>query len=179
MRPENPLPRLWLLSDERNDHALEQALGTLPRGSGFVFRHYHLAGPARRARFEKLRRLCRKRGHLVLLAGSLREARHWRAEGAYGAPARLGPPRAGLLAIVAAHNPREIARAQLYGADAIMLSPVFATRSHPGGETLGPVRFRLLSSLASIPLIALGGMHRKSAARLGWPRWAAIDGLSS
>jgi thiamine-phosphate pyrophosphorylase len=29
-----------------------------------------------------------------------------------------------------------------------------------------------------MPVIALGGMTRKTVRRLEWPRWAAIDGLS-
>jgi thiamine-phosphate pyrophosphorylase len=60
-----------------------------------------------------------------------------------------------------------------------MLSPVFATRSHPGAESLGQVRFRLLARFASVPVIALGGMTRRRAAALEALRWAAIDGLSS
>ena len=49
--PTRPLPRLWLLSDERNDAGLEAALRRLPRGSGFIYRHYHLPLAARLARW--------------------------------------------------------------------------------------------------------------------------------
>ena len=48
MRDKQSLPLIWLLSDARNDAQLEQALADLPRGSGFVFRHYHLPPDARR-----------------------------------------------------------------------------------------------------------------------------------
>ena len=37
-----PLAAVWLISDARNDAVLEAALMRLPRGSGFIFRHYHL-----------------------------------------------------------------------------------------------------------------------------------------
>ena len=63
-------------------------------------------------------------------------------------------------------------------ADAVLLSPVFATRSHPGGARLGPLRFRLLAAKSRAPVIALGGMNHHTARRLRSPRWAAIDGLS-
>ena len=62
--------------------------------------------------------------------------------------------------------------------DAVLLSPVFRTRSHPEAATLGPLRFRLLAQRARMPVIALGGMNADTAQRLDWPRWAAIDGLS-
>jgi len=176
MRPrQTPLPAIWLVSDARNDAALERALDRLPRGSGLIFRHYHLEAAARRARFDRLLRLARRGGHVVILAGSPRQARAWRADGAYGAPLQLaGGPT--MLRLATVHSLREMAQAtRAARADAVLLSPVFATRSHPGGATLGPVRFRLLAARARGPVIALGGMGRLAAARLRWSRWAAID----
>lgn len=171
------MPDLWLLSDARNDAVLEQALARLPRGSGFVFRHYHLDPKARRARFDALRGAAKMRDHMVVLSGSPVQARKWRADGVYG-PAGGMPRDDSLLRLVTAHDWKEIVAAERAGADAILLSPVFATASHPGGKPLGPVRFRLLARKTQVPVIALGGMTRERAKRLGWPRWAAIDGLS-
>lgn len=161
-----PLPQLWLISDARNDAALEHALARLPRGSGFIFRHYHLAPTARRARFAELARLARARGHVTALSGSRRQAQAWHADLAYG-------PRGDLVPV---HCLRELARAHgAGGAAAVLISPVFATRSHPGAQSLGPLRFRLLAARAQVPVIALGGMNRRTARRLNWTRWAAID----
>jgi thiamine-phosphate pyrophosphorylase len=171
--PNRELPRMWLISDARNDAMLEAALARLPRGSGLVFRHYHLAPAVRRARFEAMRRVARRRRHLVFLAADARTARAWGADGAYG-PARLLARGPALPRIVTAHSLRELRGVR---ADAIMFSPVFPTRSHPGAATLGPVRFRLSSRRAAAPVIALGGMTAKRAAALGTP-WAAIDALS-
>lgn len=178
MPGRHPLPRLWLLSDARNDGGLEEALWRLPRGSGFVFRHYHLAPEERFARYRALRRVAKARGHVVILADSAATALEWRADGLYGAPLMLAPRRAGLLAIATAHDMREIGQANRVVADAVMLSPVFATRSHWGAQTLGPVRFRLIAGHALMPVIALGGMDASRAGRVRWARWAAIDGLS-
>ncbi|MEO0643416.1 MAG: thiamine phosphate synthase [Pseudomonadota bacterium] len=172
------LPDLWLLSDRRNDAALETALAQLPRGSGFLYRHYHLPDPERYHRFWTLRRIAKARGHRVILADSAMTALEWGADGVYGAPLALWPRPTRLMQLASAHNPKEIAQAARKGVDAILLSPVFATRSHPGGACLGPVRFRHLARLAPMPVIALGGMTPDTAARLAWPRWAAIDGLS-
>jgi thiamine-phosphate pyrophosphorylase len=173
-----PLPNLWLVSDERNDAALDEALARLPRGSALVYRHYHLPDAARVARFRALQRIARARQHLTILADSALTALEWRADGCYGAPLALTPKRAGLLAIAAVHDLREIAQANRVGADAALLSPAFPTRSHPGGATLGPLRFRLMARHALMPVIALGGMDQRGADRLQWPWWAAIDGLS-
>lgn len=171
------LPNLWLLSDARNDAVLQDALANLPRGSGFIFRHYHLDARERRERYHALQAAARSNGHLVILSDSAAKARLWKADGVYGPAARM-PKDDGLLKIITAHDWKEIVAAGRAHADAIMLSPVFPTRSHPGGKALGPVRFRMLAGKAKAPIIALGGMTRTRAQRLNWPRWAAIDGLS-
>jgi len=75
------------------------------------------------------------------------------------------------------HSLRELGQAQRARADAVLLSPVFPTRSHPGGKVLGPLRFRLIARHARVPVIALGGMDRDRARRLAWRKWAAIDGI--
>jgi thiamine-phosphate pyrophosphorylase len=73
-QPSADLPCLWLLSDARNDAQLEDALGYLPPGSGFVYRHYHLAPAERAARFEVLAEHARERGHRIVLSGSPAQA---------------------------------------------------------------------------------------------------------
>lgn len=157
---------------------LERALARLPRGSGLIYRHYHLDGPERLARFRALRRAARARGHRIVLADSALTAREWGADGIYGAPRSLWPRRTGLIHLATAHNLQELGLAARLGADAALLSPVFPTRSHPGGRVLGTVRFRLLARQAVLPVIALGGMSAVRARTLGWRSWAAIDGLS-
>jgi thiamine-phosphate pyrophosphorylase len=177
MSVDQPLPNIWLLSDERNDAVLEQALATMPKGSGFVFRHYHLPEAKRRARFEQLGFLCRLVGHVVVLSGASDTALEWGADGAYG-PARKLAPRDSLLRFATVHGMLDIRRAERHGVDAMFLSPVFPTRSHPGGECLGKENFLFMAAMAELPVIALGGMTAERAEYLGWPRWAAIDGLS-
>lgn len=174
-RRQPSLPAIWLITDARNDARVEQVLARLPHGSGLIFRHYHLHGGQRRARFAALARLARVRGHVVVLSGTAREAGGWRADGAYGPPGRLARGPA-CLRLVTAHSLRELAQASRARADAILLSPVFPTRSHPGAATLGPVRFRLMARHAKVPVIALGGMTSARARHLRWKNWAAIDG---
>ncbi|WP_255573881.1 thiamine phosphate synthase [Erythrobacter sp. SCSIO 43205] len=173
------LPLIWLISDERNDAELEATLKRLPRKSGFIYRHYHLPDPERWERFRELRRVAKAYGHTVILSDSAITAKEWGADGIYASPRSLWPRRAGLLHLATAHDLNELGLANRLGADAVLLSPIFATRSHPGGRVLGPSRFRLLASQSRVPVIALGGMTAQRARTLQWPRWAAIDGLSS
>jgi len=170
MARRNPLPKLWLVTDARTDAKLDRAIARLPRGSGVIFRHWHLPPGEREARLETVRRLCRRHGHLLELAGK-----------GYGPPA---PHRR----LAAAHDLREIGRANRFGARtggaAILLSPVYPTATHPGAKTLGRVKFLALAKRARVPVIALGGMTARRFHGLpAFPGsnvhgWAAIDGLA-
>lgn len=172
----HPLPLLWLLSDARNDAALERTLTLLQPGSGLVFRHYHLAQGERRARFDALAMVARAKGHLVILADETPTAEAWGADGVYGTA--RAPSARTLVYLAGAHDGAELAAANRLGADAVFLSPVFATRSHPGAAVLGVHGFHVLAQQSHIPVIALGGMTHARAAALAWPRWGAIDGLA-
>ena len=113
-----------------------------------------------------------------MLADSSLTALEWGADGIYGAPLSLWPTRKGLLRLATAHDLAEVAEANRKRADAVLISPVFATNSHPGATSLGPSRFRLLARHAAMPVIALGGMDWHRANALNCQHWAAIDGLS-
>jgi thiamine-phosphate pyrophosphorylase len=168
MRPRHPLPHLWLMTDERMGDSLWDALERLPRGSGVVFRHYGLPSAERGMLFVKVARLARRRGLLLIRAG---DARLGPEDGVHG---RRGPG----LRTWPAHSRRQAIAGIRAGADAVFVSPVFATRSHPGTRTLGRVRLGLMIRGLPLPVIALGGMDARRAAglhALGIYGWAAID----
>ena len=168
MNRRQPLPRLWLMTDERQGERLWRALERLPKGSGVVFRHYCLAPPERRRLFERVRQIARRKRLLLLAAGAP-------LAGADGVHGRRGRG----LRSASAHTARELRAAERAGAHLVFVSPVFATRSHPEARPLGPLRFMLLARQARMPVIALGGMDAKKARRLrGAYGWAAIDAWS-
>lgn len=167
MPRRQPLPRLWLMTDERQGEGLWEALERLPRGSGVVFRHYGLAPAERRKLFDRVKRVAKRR-RLLMLAGT-----GLRGDGVHGGRGRG-------FRSASAHNLRELKAAERSGAKLVFLSPVFPTRSHPGARTLGPVRFGLIAGQARIPVIALGGVDGRKARRL--PNiygWAGIDAWSA
>lgn len=168
-----PLPRLWLMTDERMGDDLWRALDRLPPGSGVIFRHYGLALQERRALFARVVAVARRRRLVVLRAGSRRLGP--------GEQGTHGRRRAHGIHTRPAHTRVEAIAAIRAGADAIFVSPIFPTRSHPGARTLGMVRAALLIRGLPIQAIALGGMtarHARAVAALGFAGWAAIDAWS-
>jgi thiamine-phosphate pyrophosphorylase len=169
MRPRHPLPRLWLMTDERQGDRLLDAVARLPDGAGIVFRHYSLKEVARRDLFDRVRKA---HPGMVLLAGPAETAKGWGADGSHG----RGPGPG--LRSAPAHDQGEIRAAERNGAALVFLSPVFATRSHPGAKPLGLVRFAWLARRTALPVIALGGMNAERGRRLasfGAYGWAGID----
>jgi thiamine-phosphate pyrophosphorylase len=163
------LPRVWMLTDERQGDALWDAAARLPRGAGVVVRHYSLPFDERAAMVQRLQKL----GLFTALSGTEAEARQAGANAVYGAGPHSRLPR-----LYPVHNRQEIAAARCAGAALLLLSPVFPTRSHPGARILGPQRFDRLASIARTPVIALGGMTPTRFRRLqplGADGWAAID----
>jgi thiamine-phosphate pyrophosphorylase len=179
MPARQPVPNLWLMTDERQGEGLWTAIAALPRGSGIVFRHYHTDPATRRRLFDAVRRIARARRLMLVLAGSPRQAAAWRADGAHGRRfVRTARP---LLRTVPVHDRRELRAAARAGAERLFLSPAFPTRSHPGAPALGPVRFGLMAR-GHAGVIALGGMDARRARRLqalGSSGWAAIDSLTN
>lgn len=165
MRRRQTLPRLWLITDPRGGDPVKAAR-RLPRGSGVVFRHFELKPKKRAKLFARLRIVARRRT-LVLMVGSEPDA-----QGRWGAV----EPETGLFAM-AVHNRREYLTAWREGAGFVFVSPVFATRSHPGSRPLGPVRLGLMLD-GRLPAIALGGVTATNFAKLNGldlHGWAAID----
>lgn len=177
MRHRHPLPRIWLMTDERIDD-LDAAIGRLPRGSGIVFRHYSLPPKARRALFDRVHGLARRYRHVLLLADTPERARIWGADGAHNGSALVSRG----LRSAAVHTVAERIAAIRAGADLMFVSPVFATRSHPGKRALGAVSLGLIAGTTRSRAIALGGMtakRAKSLAALKLYGWAAIDAFST
>jgi thiamine-phosphate pyrophosphorylase len=176
------LPIAWLFTDERMGDQLWAALARLPRSSGIVFRHYHTPAAARKSLFRQVKRIARANGNKLLLADSPAKAQAWGADGAHCTKGRGGKKGCRKIANKRltisrpVHNVKERRAALAAGADLIFVSPVFATRSHPGETYLGKAGFAHLAHSCPVPVIALGGMTEKRFAFLPCADgWAAID----
>ncbi len=176
---QDAIARIWLMTDPRLGDNLADIVRRLPARSGVIFRHYDLDPAARLILLRRIRRVCRQRGHSLLLSGGGSPGKtcikFWLVDGLHG---RGAAPGNGITS-APVHNLREIAQARRGNADMMLLSPLYATRSHPGQRPLGLFQFQRLAKLCGpAKLIALGGMTRQKAAMLGRKQiygWAAID----
>ena len=153
------------MTDERLG-ALAPVLRRLPPGAGVVFRHHATPPAERRVLLRQAERIARARRLVLVAAG--RGTR----DGVHGAGHGPG------LRTWASHNRRQAIAGRRAGAVLLFVSPVFATRSHPGAAPLGPARAAHLGRRLDAGVIALGGMTARRWRRirhLGFDGWAAID----
>lgn len=91
-------------------------------------------------------------------------------------------PRQSRWVSAACHSEAELEAAEQAGVDVVLISPVFATSSHPGHGALGWPGFRKLHDRTRLPAYALGGMkaeHLVQALAQGAIGTAGISQFSS
>ncbi|WP_326519129.1 NUDIX domain-containing protein [Acinetobacter sp. CAAS 2-6] len=77
---------------------------------------------------------------------------------------RKGQLTVGIRHLAACHDDVSIQHAQQIGCDAIFLSPVFATPTHPEAKGLGWTAFAQWASISDLPVFALGGVKPQDLA---------------
>jgi len=165
---------LVLFTDDR-DADWVRAARALPRGGVVVIRardakaRTRLLGQLRPLAHLRLLvaddpGLAKKADGLHLPEARMREAPHWRAR----------YPR--WIITTAAHSLGALLMAR--EVDAIFLSPIFATVSHPRARPLTPVRAAFIAGASQVPVYALGGIDARNAAFLA-PAFSGIAAISS
>ena len=148
-----------------------QALATaLPEGSGLVYRHFGTDDALEQA--HRLRRLTRDAGALLLIGADHRLADAVDADGLH-LPERLAHRLPRILSrrpawyvTAAAHSPAAGRRGLRLGADAVVVSTLFASASPSAGDPIGAIAFKRLIRRLDGPVYALGGVNMQTIAEL-------------
>ncbi len=150
-----------------------------------IYRHFGASDAEATAR--TLAAIARRRGLVLLIGQDAALAARIGAAGVHlperdaAAARRLKVRYPGWIVTAASHSPRAIRRAEAAGADAVLLSAIFPSRSPSAGAPLGSIRLTRLVRDARLPVYALGGVNARTAARLtatGVAGCAAVQGLS-
>jgi thiamine-phosphate pyrophosphorylase len=171
-----------MTDDERLPDPLAAAQA-LPRGSLVVARardHFKLEELS-----GALLRVARTHGLGVVVAGNPELASRLGADGFHLPEARVGEAAywharfPALLLTASAHSLGALLRAQSLPVDAVFVSPLFATPSHPDRASLTAARANLIAHGARLRLYALGGVDARNAPLLsGFAGIAAIGALA-
>lgn len=179
------IPSLILMTDDDRLPDPIAAATALPRDSLVILRARDDA--KRAALAARLGGIVRRHDLILLVANDPALAARCGADGLHLPESRAGEaghwrahfPR--WFITCAAHDLRALHRPGTSHADALILSPVFATKSHGGAPHLGALRFRILAAQTRHPLYALGGIDAHTACALEGADaagLAAIGGLT-
>jgi thiamine-phosphate pyrophosphorylase len=177
------LPALILMTDAARLPDPVPAARALPEGSAIIVRHTDDA--ERRRLAETLIPIARERNLRLLVANDADLARAIGAHGMHLSETRLREG-AGLraqhhdwLITAAAHSEDAVTRAAEMRIDAVFLSPVFATESHPGRTPIGDRRFLAIAASSPMPVYALGGITAANVSLLDGPNVAGIAAIGA
>jgi thiamine-phosphate pyrophosphorylase len=189
--PDCPIPPIILMTDDKRVSDPIPAIIGLPRRSMVIFRHYGL-NPKDRAHLAYIvRRTCRQYGHLCLIADDLALALRLDADGIHLPEYRIEKrphiyrqiPH-DMFVTSACHSLQTLRKLALLAPDqrpdGVLISPVFATQSHPSqpGMTFSIFlqRTAFCVSLGLIP-VALGGIKPNNVALLRGSGVASLAGI--
>ena len=164
------LPLRIFMTDRHRLPDWKEVLATLPLGTGVIFRDYD--APDRKKMAQEAADICAARGLFLSIAGDpqlaleLNAGLHMPEKQAPSLYRHLSRIPATVLVTLSVHSARGLISAQSIPVDAILISPIFTTASHPNAATLGPVRFASLAKDSPCPVYALGGMSDTRLQRL-------------
>ena len=173
------LPPIILMTDDDRLPDPSQVLADLPRGSAVVVRSRDPIVLAQRA--EQLRPITLKLGVKLLIANDWRFALHIKADGLHlsestwrhHAPYWRGHVKPDWLVTAACHS--HVAPTDV---DALILSPIFATASHPQSCGLGVLGFQRFADANQLPVYPMGGMSVNRLRRLHGTDHPGFAGIS-
>lgn len=170
-------PAFFLTDPDRTPDPLA-IIERLPTGVGVIFRHFGRDNRTELA--SELRKVCARRGLVLLIAADPDLAMHVGADGVHWPEAMVMQARRWQtrfpLMSQSAHSPKavrnSICRMVLY-------STVFNSNSPTALGPMGAMHFRKTASMARSAVFALGGVTSETVGRLGpGSHFAAIDGFS-
>ena len=152
----------------------------LPRGAGVVYRAFGAADAVESGR--ALARVCRRRGLILFVGADPSLAARLGADGLHlpereaFRPGYVRRLRARFRVTASAHSLAAVRRALAAGAEAIVVSPVFQSRSPSAGRPLGLFALATLVRQADATVYALGGVNARTALGL---RMTGVAGLAA
>lgn len=183
LNPGSGMPPLILVTDDIRLPDPAKAAAGLPHGSAVILRHRDAA--TRSVLAKLLRKITLAHGLVLLISQDADLARTVDADGLH-LPERFADRAAHWKALrpdwfvtAAAHSAASVASAARARADAVLLAPVFPTRSHPERATLGILRASNIARQSTVPVYALGGLNARTAMRLTGSSLAGIAAIEA
>lgn len=179
-------PPFILMTDSKRLPDPSHIIPKLPAGSAVIVRHHTRMGKINL--IHKIKMICRKHKVKLLVSDDSQLAVSLHLDGVHlseatlkktAACGRFIKPKPRFLVTSACHSLRALKWAEACKVDAVLISPVFATDSHPDTKTIGVWGFHNMTKRTLVKTYALGGLNKKTAQRLVTTKSCGFAGISS
>ena len=177
-----PLPPLLFFTDPARTPNAAATIARLPRGAGVVYRAFGAVDAVRVGL--ALLAVARRRRLVFLVGADVALALRLGADGVHlperdaHRPARHRRLPRKFLVTRAGHSLAAARQARRAGADAVVVSPVFASASPSAGRALGVRRFTGIVRAGGLPAYALGGIDRSTVPALAGSAAAGLAAVA-
>ena len=166
------LPRIIIVFNEKEFNKNFFLKLKIPNGAAILLRSYKIK--CRKKIAKQLLKFCKIKKLKLLISEDIKLARDINADGVHFPTYMVKKDiinwslinkikiKKNLIITTAIHNSKELENAQLFDFDAGLLSPVFPSKSHPNGKSLGIRKFSKLVDKSDLPIYALGGINAKN-----------------
>lgn len=183
--PGDKFPALLLMTDAKRLPDPSAYIPHLPKGSAIIIRHFTTKEKTNLS--FKIKTLCKKHKVKLLLSDDIKTALKLGLDGVHFSERKarrqaVKPKIAtqkNFIFTSACHSLRALKRAERANMDAVLISPVFTTQSHPDTKGLGALRFQCLATQTHLKCYALGGITPQTAQRLSSSKAYGFAGISS
>ena len=167
------LPKIIIIFDDKKFIKKKFESLKIPRGSAILFRSYKIKDRKKIAK--EILKFCRIKSLKLLISSDVKLAREINADGVHlpeymiydqskinWKRFKVWKSKFKWIVTAAAHIKKTLYVAIKYDIDAVLLSPVFPSKSHPNSKNLGLNKFSKIVKKTKLPIYALGGINIKN-----------------
>ena len=173
---DNKLPKVIIIFDDELFNKKKMLKLKIPKKSAFLLRSYQTK--KRKKIAKQLLKFCKMKKIKLLIGSDIKLAEDINAHGIHFPEYMIKKNKINWISIknvksnkkwivtTAVHSMRSLKKAENLDIDAVLLSPIFPSKSHPNHKSLGLNKFSKIVKKTKLPIYALGGINIKNVKSL-------------
>ena len=173
---DNKLPKVIIIFDDELFDKKKLLKLKIPKKSAFLLRSYETK--KRKKIAKQLLKFCKMKKIKLLIGSDIKLAEDIKADGIHFPEYMIKKNKINWIDIknvkskkrwiitTSVHSIQSLKKAEGLDIDAVLLSPVFPSKSHPNSKSLGLNKFSKIVKKTKLPIYALGGINIKNVKSL-------------
>ena len=173
---DNKLPKVIIIFDDELFNKKKLLKLKIPKKSAFLLRSYQTK--KRKKIAKQLLKFCKMKKIKLLIGSDIKLAEDIKADGIHFPEYMIKKNKINWIDIknvkskkrwiitTSVHSIQSLKKAEGLDIDAVLLSPVFPSKSHPNSKSLGLNKFSKIVKKTKLPIYALGGINIKNVKSL-------------